>query len=183
LAPGLRRLLPALTLMAAGAAVAGGAVEQRPIIFSVPPGRSEALVRGSLSFPPGSLKSPVNLRLVESGREVPSAVTGKTLWFDRSVMLLKVEFKGTKDTERRVWAEWGDGISGRHPAALKVAGKPVDFKVFDAASDIQVQGNVNIGTLVVRVEKRAGIYYYWYLIPLALIIGFLSWRKYLLRRR
>jgi hypothetical protein len=42
---------------------------------------------------------------------------------------------------------------------------------------------VNIGTLIVRVEKRAGIYYYWYLIPLALILGVLIRRKYLLRRR
>jgi hypothetical protein len=177
----MKTIGPALALLlAAGAA---GAVDRRPIVYSVPAPLTDVIVEGSLSFPPGSLKSPDNLRLADSGAEIPSAVVEKSLWFDGSVMLLKLRFRGSRLAERRIWAEWGGGIRAKHGSIAPGGGKAAEFKVFDSASDIRVQGNVNIGTLIVRVEKRAGIYYYWYLIPLALILGVLIRRKYLLRRR
>jgi len=183
-----RSIRPGRALAAAGLAVAvlaaaADAVERRAIVFEVPSGAESVWVEGSLSFPPGAVKLGANLRLAGAGVEVPSEIVETTSWFDASLMLVHLRFRGFKEAERRVWAEWGDEVESSHGRIPGASGPVVEFKVFDAASDIRVEGDVNVGTMVVRVEQHAGIYYYWYLLPIALILGFLIWRKVVLRRR
>ena len=190
------RNLIAAVLAAAGAIVgvsasaetpgtASAVRERKPILFVLPEGASAGWVRGNLSFPPSVLKSTASLRLYDfkAGREIPAIVLGSRPWFDGSVMALEIGFKGTKDQERRIWAEWGTGIRGSARAGrLPWGAKPVEFRIYEEGDDVRMQGDVNVGTLVVRVERHAGAYYWWYLIPLVAILGFVLWRKWKLRR-
>lgn len=170
---------------AAGGAQASVGAERKPLIFVLPDGAAEGWVRGNLSFPPSVLHSYGSLRLYDfkAGREVPVVVLGSRAWFDGSVMVLDLGFKAARLQERRIWAEWGSGIRGTgRPGRLPRGARPVEFRVFEEGDDVRMQGEVNVGTLVVRVERHAGVYYWWYLAPILGIVGFVLWRKWVLRR-
>lgn len=159
-------------------------MERKPIVYLLPAGAQEGWVQGSLSFPPASLPAPSNLRLVDrNGAEIAARVSVSKTWFDGSVMLVEIGFMGTKERERSVWIEWDGGIAAGRRLSLAPAAAGALFQVVDEAGDLKVKGEVDVGTLVVRVEKHAALYYYWYLVPLTLILGALLWRKYRLRRK
>jgi len=161
------------------------ALERKPIVFSLPAGARSAWVEGSVSFAPGGLKDPGKFRVVDKEkREVPALVTASSRWFDGSVMLLGVGFKAGKPQERTLWLEWGDEVK-KPPRLLKGEGdgKKAMFRIFETGGDLKVRGSMDVGTLVVRVEQHADLYYYWYLIPVLGILGWLTWRKYKIRRR
>lgn len=181
-------ILPVLVaLVHAGfgiAAPATGAAERKPIVFVLPAGATSGWVHGTVSFPPSVLKSVNSIRLwdFKSGREVPGVVVSSRAWFDGSVMSAGIAFRASKDQERRIWAEWGQGVKGTlKPGRAPWTAKPVEFRFFEEGDDVKLQGEVNVGTLVVRVERNAGIYYWWYLVPIAGIVGFVLWRKLRLR--
>jgi len=182
LAAGLACLIG--TSACAAAATAPG-TDRKPILFVLPEGASAGWVRGDLSFPPSALKSTASLRLYDfkADRGIDGVVLGSRTWFDGSVMALEIAFKATRVQERRIWAEWGTGVKGSvRPGRLPWGAKPVEFRIYEEGDDVRMQGEVNVGTLVVRVERHAGAYYWWYLVPLAGILGFVFWRKWKLRR-
>ena len=161
------------------------ALERKPIVFSLPAGAKTAWVEGSVSFAPGGLKDQGRFRIVDKdGKEVPALVKAGNNWYDGSVMLLNVGFAAGKAQERTLWLEWGDGV--KKPARLLKGegnGKKAMFTIFNADGNLRVRGSMDVGTLMVRVEQHADLYYYWYLIPVLGILGWLTWRKFRLRRR
>ena len=175
-------LLPASSRGAESAGSPG--VERKPIIFVLSEGESSGWVRGNLSFPPSVVRLTASIRLrdFKSGVDVPGVLTASRMWFDGSVMAVEFAFRATKAQERRIWAEWGTGIRGSlKPGRIPRGAKVMEFRIFEEGDQVRMQGEVNVGTLVVRVERHAGAYYWWYLIPIAGIVGFVLWRKLKLR--
>ena len=148
-------------------------------MFSLPDGINEFFVKGEVAFPPSSLKSRDNFRIVGADKkEAEKYIIKENLWFDNSIMLLEVGFSGKKDQERSLFIEWGKEVKSTSKINAKKDIKSVEFKIFDSSSDITIQKSVNVGTMMVQVDMRADIYYYWYLVPILIILGLLLYRKY-----
>ena len=154
-------------------------LERKPIVFSLPEGKEEFFVKGEVAFPPSSLKSKNNFRIIGADKkETEKYIIKENLWFDNSIMLLEVGFLGKKAQERSLFIEWGKEVKSTSTIEAKKDIKSVEFKIFDSSSDITIQKSVNVGTMMVQVDTRADIYYYWYLVPILIILGLLFYRKY-----
>lgn len=158
-------------------------LERKPIVFSLPEGKNEFFVKGEVAFLPSSLKSKDSLHIVDSNKnEINKYILKETLWFDNSVMLLEIGFYGKKNMERSLFIEWGKEIKSSNKQLTQKDIKSVEFKIFDFTADIVIPKSVNVGTMIVQVDKRADIYYYWYLIPIFIILGLLFYRKFKMRK-
>ncbi len=142
-------------------------------------GQDEYLATGLVPFPPEVIFSTDNLRIVNalSNREVPSFIIEENRWPDGSLMLVKMGFVVRSEGWRtqQYWLEWGEEISRRESFPEdKLA--TTSFRVVEGLPD-QTEDIINVGAMMIRVEKHPVLIYYWYLVPIILLLSTVIWRK------
>ncbi len=141
------------------------------------------LATGTVELAPGVVTDLKQFRIVSpsdepGGQVVPFAVLSEVRWPDGSLMAVQLAFPVTaKDVaERRYWLESaGSGPPEQYtgPRDLPV----LRFRLSESSEPVRVHLDMDVGQLMVRVDQHPELYYYWYLIPIACILGLLIWRK------
>lgn len=151
--------------------------ERRFLELKEEKGYPDYLATGNLVFPPSVIFSSDKFRIVDllTEKEVPSVVIKEVRWPDESLMLVEVGFP-VKKGEGKYCLEWGEEIT-RTIVVSEEKLPPQPFRLKGEAFPTPPMEEVPVGTLLVRVERQAGLLYYWYLIPLAGLSFILIWRK------
>lgn len=148
------------------------------------------LIQGALSFVPGVVTSPDQFRIVEEpgSREVPVAVVGEVPYPDGSLMFVEICFPLTLEQARskQYWLTADPEGRSLHYDYDPEGGLPtLEFSLREVGEQsgepVGPSLDMTVGELMVRVDQHPELYYYWYLIPIAGILGLLIWRKVHLR--
>jgi hypothetical protein len=132
---------------------------------------------GRLSFPPAAAPSENNIivRDRKTGEEVPSKISVIKKWADGSVLTAGVLFPANTRSKGDYSIIYGDSVLRRknftEPAVLPTV-------AFASAGAPRSSENMDmpVGQINVRVDRSSNIYYYWHVLPIALLIAFSIYR-------
>jgi len=178
--PGLlrRTVVPALIALIILAAPRPARSEQASIQFDAPLPQGRCVALGTVEFPVGALRSSDSIRVLSGALEVPAAMVASDSWPDGSIMSVDLAFP-VEDATQPYSVQWG---AQRRNAVYEFTPrsnlKTVSFSTGPSAGPSL---DVQVGQLTVRVDKHPGLYYYWYLVPIAAILAALIYRKARLR--
>jgi hypothetical protein len=115
-----------------------------------------------------------------AGDEVASAVRVVSSWPDGSVQLAEVALAVPAGAApRHFWAEWGPGISRALPAPAALPGAEASL----AEGEVPlVLPDTELGTMLIRVEPHADLWYWGWIVPIAAVLGLMGWRRARLAR-
>ena len=140
-----------------------------------------------MELAPGVATEPTQFRIVAvsdepGGGEVPFAVLGEARWPDGSLMAVELCFPLAAEdvADTRYWLEPADSTSPKWYTGPRDLPR-LRFRLNESAQEAPVDVGVDVGEMMVRVDQRPELYYYWYLIPIGAILGLLIWRKVRLR--
>lgn len=147
------------------------AYQEIPITFEYPAFAGDFYVSGTVALPPGALREADNLAVYSSqpDKEVQSKIDITSRWPDGSVLKARVLFPANIQRQTAYQVRYGDEIRHRNSFAEAAVLPTVSFAVGGAAQ-IRENMDVSVGQINVRVDRSPQIYYYWHLIPIALII-------------
>jgi hypothetical protein len=160
-----------------GAASAGWCADTLPINLEYPSFQGDFYAAGSVSFPPGAVRSAdqILVRASESGDEIATCIREIQTWPDGSLRRADVLFAANNARPANYELVFGDEVRRtrlfKEPAVLPT----VAFAVSGAPRAAEIM-DVNVGTINVRVDRSPRIYYYWHLAPILLMIG-LTWYR------
>ncbi len=155
------------------------AAERRLLTIEDPPSPGTYRVVGTFYFNPGMLDSPDQVRVfsLSETSAVDLFLLDSETWPGDGVMCVTVGFVATRDDllDRPYSVEWG---GARQTLANKThAGLPT-LRMEMETTPAGDRSGLPVGTMVVKVRKHPEIYYYWYLIPIAIVVLVLVYRKF-----
>ena len=155
------------------------AAERRFLDIERPQKPGSYLVSGTVFFNPGKLASTDSIRLLETPdlKDVGLSVLFSEEWpGGNGIMSADLAFVTTDEALRTksFILEWGMGKREKN-AAVDRSLPEVHFNLGREAAAGNVQ--LPVGTLTVKVRKHPELFYYWYLLPIGIILGLLIWRK------
>lgn len=155
------------------------AAERRFLDIERPQKPGSCLVSGTVFFNPGKLSSADSIRILETPDLLEIGL--KVLFFEKwpggnFIMSADIAFVTTDKALRTksFILEWGMGKREKS-AEVDRSLPEVHFNLGREAAADNVQ--LPVGTLTVKVRKHPELFYYWYLLPIGIILGLLIWRK------
>jgi hypothetical protein len=158
------------TLLFLALAGPAGAFEELSIDFNYPAFRGDFYVCGSVTFPPGAVASPENLRVstVSPAREVAAKKRVTDTWPDGSVLSMEVTFEANGERRREYRIAYGPDVKGKKIIAEAAVLPSIPFSLGGAPLTTE-NVNLDVGQLNVTVDRSPGIHYYWHMIPIVFI--------------
>ena len=155
------------------------AAERRFLDIERPPKPGRCLVSGTVFFNPGKLASADSIRILETPdlMNIGLEVLFSEEWpGGNGIMSADIAFVITDDALRTksFILEWGMEKRVKNAEVDRTLPE-VHFNLGREVSADNVQ--LPVGTLTVKVRKHPELFYYWYLLPIGIILGLLIWRK------
>jgi len=158
--------------------------EKIDISFEYPDIKGDFYVAGTVFFPPSSILSSDNIAVMDTAtkKEVPSRITVSEKWPDSSILSAEIIFPANTGKKTAYAIFYGKEIKrGKifsEPAVLPTV-------AFFTGSTGRTAENidVSVGQINVRVDKSISIRYWWYVLPLMVLIFFTVCRSLTISRR
>lgn len=152
------------------------AAQDVPINFTYPSFTGDFYVSGNVSFPPGAVKSERNVIIKhKSGRKLPARITVLRRWPDNSVLSAGIVFAANASKKHDYVLSYGQEIRGEK-AFQETAVLPAVLFSVAGSPKISERIDIDVGGINVRVDKSPGVYYYWHIIPIVLLVALAYYR-------
>jgi hypothetical protein len=158
--------------------------EKIDISFEYPDINGDFYVSGTAFFPPSSVFSSDHILVMDMAtkKEVPSKITVSEKWPDGSILSAEIIFPANTSKKTHYAIFYGNEIKRSkifsEPAVLPT----VDF--FTGGTGRTAENiDVNVGQINVRVDKSISIRYWWYVLPLLVLIFLTVYRSLTINRR
>jgi hypothetical protein len=131
-----------------------------------------------VTFAPGDLSSSDNVAVFEiaAAKQVFAEVATLSTWPDGSAQIVEVAFPVEPSAGLRwFWAVYGPSV--RRTAEAPATRPDEDVQAVEGDPPLEIN-DTTLGTMLVRVEPHADLYYWGYLVPITGVLGWLTWRKF-----
>lgn len=145
--------------------------EKLHIDFSYPAIKGDFYVSGRVSFPPGIVSSEDNISILDSstGEEIPSKITLTEKWPDGSVLEVEILFPANAGKKRKYIVSYGNDVK-RRKKFNQTAVLPIISSSIGTSAQTKETIDIPVGELLVKVDKSPDVRYYWYILPMGLLI-------------
>ncbi len=152
-----------------------------PVDFTYPSFSGDFYVSGSISFPPGAVKSEKNIivKTYDLTKEVPTKINIVRKWANESVLSAEIVFVANSSRREKYMLSYGDEVE-RRKIFQETAVLPIISFSIGGAPKTSEKVDIDVGRINVRVDKSPGIRYYWYIVPIVILVLLSCYRS---RRR
>lgn len=153
------------------------AVETWGIDFEYPLFQGDFYVAGTVSFPPGTVRSAEQLRVQssESGEEMATCIKGIQTWPDGSLRKVEIIFPANNTRPMEHVLVFGEEIKRSRVFTEPAVLPTIAFAVSGAPRAAETM-DISVGAINIRVDRSPRIYYYWHLVPIILLIFLTGYR-------
>lgn len=145
-------------------------MERAAVDFIYPSFSGEFYVAGTVTFPPGLVKTSQNILVEKDGQgEVPIKLTVQESWPDGSILNGEVIFVAITSKQASYLLCYGDDVKGSKRMEKTAVLPTIAFSV-GGAPRTEENVNMDVGTLNVTVDRSPPLHYYWHIIPITVII-------------
>lgn len=152
--------------------------EQRAgIDFEYPSFTGDFYVAGKMSFPPGAVLSESNITVknAETGEEIPSRIERTEEWPDGSLLEVTILFSANTSRKKNYVVSYGTGV-GRRRIFKQAAVLPIVTSSIGGTPKTSESMDMDVGEMIIKVDKSPEIRYYWHLFPILMLILFSIYR-------
>lgn len=147
--------------------------EHLSVEFDYPAFKGDFYVSGVVSFPPSTVISEDNIAVYDqTNKEIPSKITVKERWPDSSLLEVEILFPANVERQKSYTVSYGSDVK-RKRKFTQTAVLPTIGATIGKTPQTKETIDMPVGELIVKVDRSSDIRYYWYVIPLGLLI-FLS---------
>lgn len=166
-------LIAAATLLVAEA----DAAQEFAIQFEYPTFRGDFYLSGTVSFPPGNVRSEDQIAVFSATPpgEVQSKIEAITRWPDGTILKASVLFPANESRPTAYTLRFGEDVRRRSAISEAAVLPTVSFAVGGVAQAVEAM-DVNVGQINVRVDRSSSLFYYWHAFPITLILILTWWR-------
>ncbi|MCM8760482.1 MAG: hypothetical protein NC832_02040 [Candidatus Omnitrophica bacterium] len=145
--------------------------EQVDVDFAYPSIKGDFYVSGKISFPPGIIYSDDNISVRDNktGEEIPSKITVIERWPNGSILEAEILFPANVARKRDYIVSYGNDIK-RGKKFTKTAVLPIISASIGKTPQTTEAIDMAVGELLVKVDKSPDVRYYWYIIPMGILI-------------
>ncbi|MCX7916831.1 MAG: hypothetical protein N2589_01695 [bacterium] len=145
--------------------------EKLPIDFTYPTIPGDFYVNTKVSFQPGKVLSEDNITVndAETGVEIPTKITVLEKWPDNSILEVEILFPANTNKKRKYVLNYGEDIK-RRKKFTQTAILPIINSSIGKTPQSTEAINMDVGELLVKVDKSPDIRYYWYILPSVIFI-------------
>ncbi|HPP30169.1 MAG TPA: hypothetical protein PLE69_04495 [bacterium] len=149
----------------------GIAGEKLQVDFSYPSLKGDFYVNGKASFPPGIVNSEENISIQDkqTGEEVPTKIIVVERWPDGSLLEAEILFPANAKRQRNYIAVCGSDIK-RRKKFTQTAVLPIISASIGKTPQTTESIDMAVGELLVKVDKSPDIRYYWYALPMGILL-------------
>jgi len=157
--------------------------EKIDISFEYPGLKGDFYVSGTIFLPPASIFSSDNISVMDTvtKKEVPSKITVSEKWPDGSILSAEIIFPANASKKTQYTIFYGNEVKRN-----KIFSEPAVLPTisFSTGSTGRTAENidVSVGQINVRVDKSISVRYWWYVLPLMLLIFFTVYRSLTINR-
>lgn len=145
-------------------------MERAAVDFIYPSFSGEFYVAGTVTFPPGLVKTAQNILVEKDGQgEVPIKLTVQESWPDGSILNGEVIFVASTSKQASYLLCYGDDVKGSKRMEKTAVLPTIAFSI-GGAPRTEENVNMDVGTLNVTVDRSPPLHYYWHIIPITVII-------------
>ncbi|MCX8083209.1 MAG: hypothetical protein N3D17_07485 [bacterium] len=139
--------------------------------FSYPAVKGDFYISGKMSFPPGTVNSEDNICVIDinTKEEISSKITITDNWPDGSVLEAEILFPANTGKQRRYVISYGSDVKRRKKFS-QTAVLPIISASIGKTPQTSETIDIPVGELLVKVDKSPDVRYYWYVVPMGLII-------------
>lgn len=151
--------------------------ERLTINFLYPSLSGDFYVNGKVSFPPSSVLTEDNITVTDfnTGEEIPTKITVLERWPDNSILEIEILFPANTNKQRRYILNYGDDIK-RKKKITQTSVLPIINASIGKTPQPTESINIDVGELLVKVDKSSDIRYYWYILPILFLISLTIYR-------
>lgn len=145
--------------------------EKLSIDFTYPSISGDFYVNGKTSFPPSSVLSEDNITVndLNTGEEIPTKIIVIEKWPDNSILEAEILFPANTNKQRKYVLAYGKDIK-RSKKFTQTAVLPIISASIGKAPQSTENINIDVGELLVKVDKSPDIRYYWYILPILFLL-------------
>lgn len=153
------------------------AQQQLRIDLEYPSFTGDFYVTGRISFPPVTVASESNIAVKDSntGEEIPTKITVLERWPDGSVLDAEILFPANVSRKRDHLLFFGNNVQ-RKRIFTQTAVLPVISAAIGGAPRTEETMDIDVGEMIIKVDRSPEVRYYWHLLPIALLIFFSIYR-------
>ncbi len=145
--------------------------EKLQVDFSYPSLKGDFYVNGKVSFPPGTVNAEENIIVQDkqTGEEIPTKITVAERWPDGFVLEAEILFPANAGRQRNYIVVYGSDVK-RRKKFTQTAVLPIISASIGKTPQTTESIDIPVGELLVKVDKSPDIRYYWYALPLVILI-------------
>ncbi|MFN4228110.1 MAG: hypothetical protein ACK4F0_08250 [Candidatus Ratteibacteria bacterium] len=145
--------------------------ENLQVDFTYPDLKGDFYVSGKVSFPYGNIYSDNNISIydVKTYEEIPSKINIIEKWPDGSILEVEILFPANAEKQRRYIISYGMDIK-RKKKFTQTAVLPIISASIGKTPQTTENINIPVGELLVKVDRSPDIRYYWYIIPMCVLV-------------
>lgn len=153
------------------------AEQKANIDFEYPSFTGDFYVAGKMSFPPGAVLSESNITVnnAEISGEIPSKIERTEEWPDGSLLEVTILFSANTSRKRNYIVSYGTGVTRRR-IFKQAAVLPIVTAVIGGAPKTSESMDMDVGEMIIKVDRSPEIRYYWHLFPIVILILFSVYR-------
>ncbi len=155
-----------------------GRAEQIDINFEYPDIEGDFYLAGTVFFPPSSVMSVNNILILDTStkKEIASKITVQERWPDDSIMSVEIIFPASSQKKTTYTIHYGSDIKRRKTFSEPAVLPTISF--FPAGAGRPVENvDISVGQINVRVDKSTNIRYWWYIVPMAILLFLTVYRS------
>jgi len=152
--------------------------EQRARIdFEYPSMKGDFYVTGKISFAPEvvSSESHIAVRDADRGEEIPTRIDRVEEWPDGSLLEVIILFPANASRQKKYVLSYGNDIV-RKRIFTQTAVLPVVNSTIGGTPKTTESLDMNVGEMLVKVDRSPGIRYYWHVLPIGILILLTAYR-------
>ena len=143
------------------------------IYFEYPDITGDFYVAGTVFFPPGSVSAVDNIIVVDktSGNEIASNIRVQEQWPDGSILSAEIIFASNIQKKTIYLVRYGNDVKRKKTFSEPAVLPTVSF-ITPGSGQTDEKMDVSVGQINVRIDRSAGIRYWWYVLPAFIFIFF-----------
>lgn len=147
------------------------------IDFIYPSISGDFYVNGKISFQPGKVLNEDNIIVKNSktNEEIPSKITVLEKWYDGSILEVEILFPANTIKQAKYEIVYGEDIK-RRKKITQTSVLPIINASIGKTPQSTENLNMDIGELLVKVDKSSDLRYYWHFFPIFILIFFTIYR-------
>jgi hypothetical protein len=152
--------------------------ERLSIDFTYPNLSGDFYVNGRVSFPPDKILSEDNIIVSDlfTNQEIPTKITIIERWIDGSVLEAEILFPANTSKQKKYVLIYGKDIKRKKKFAQTSVLPIINASIGKLPLSTE-SINIDVGEMLIKVDKSPEIRYYWYILPISLLLFLTIYRS------